>query len=196
MRIGYIHTIFPDSPIIHIVRDGRDVVCSLRDIWRSTADYSYIIKTRSFPIREIPFFLKRQLKWRLEKVLTGKNHVKWWGPRFDDMEELVKTLTLVEICSIQWKRCTEAADAGLSMLKPECFIQVKYEDVVTKPAETMEMIYDFLQLDITDHLRSRISKYVTATSVGRWQRALSLNDIELIMPNIHGTLLKLGYVTQ
>jgi len=26
MRIAYIHAIFPNSPIIHIVRDGRDAV--------------------------------------------------------------------------------------------------------------------------------------------------------------------------
>lgn len=196
MRIAYIHAIFPNSPIIHIVRDGRDVVCSLREIWQSTVDYSYIIKTRSFPIREIPFFVKRQLKWKLEKVLTGKKHVKWWGPKFDDMEELINSLTLIEICSIQWKRCTEAAYKGLAMLKPECSIQVKYEDVVMKPAETMEMIYDFLKLQITDHLRNRISEYVNAASVGRWQRALSLDDVELIMPNIYRTLLDLGYVKQ
>lgn len=110
------------------------------------------------------------------------------------MEELINSHSLVEICSIQWKRCTEAAYRDLALLKPECSIRVKYEDVVMKPVETMEMIYDFLKLQITDHLRSSISEYVNAASVGRWQRALSLDDVDLIMPSIHKTLLELGYI--
>src|SRR5204862_4656085 len=39
LRVPYIHRIFPEAKIIHIIRDGRDVICSLRpgigeDEWR------------------------------------------------------------------------------------------------------------------------------------------------------------------
>jgi len=193
LRLEFVQAIFPNSPIIHIVRDGRDAVCSSMKRWKKPADLKYILSNRAFPLEELPYFIKRQLKWKLEKVLTGKKHVKWWGPKFDDTEQLLRDYSLMEICGIQWKRCTEATLASLERLDPSSFVQVRYEEVVLEPVETMEHILKFLGLSVGDNVRMKIRGYVNPKSIGRWRKDLSPRVLELLMPHLRDTLVKLGY---
>lgn len=193
LRISYLRNIFSESPIVHIVRDGRDASCSIRDRWRSPADVKYIFRNRAFPLEELPYFLKRQLKWYVQKVLTGENHVRWWGPKFDDMEELVRKYSLLEVCGIQWKRCTEAVLAGLDKLDPESYIQVKYEDLVLKSINSMERICEFLELRIDVNLRIRFKEYVQSSSIGRWHKDLTPEELDLLTPLLEKTLVQLSY---
>jgi len=194
LRIEFVRKIFPDSPIIHIMRDGRDATCSIQDRWKKPADIKYIIKNRAFPVREFPFFMKRQSKWYLEKILNRKKHVKWWGPKFDDIDTLADKLSLIEICSLQWRRCTEAALSSLEKLDHDSYIQIKYEDIICNPIKIMEEICEFLNLPIYSSLRAGFKQYIQSSSLGRWKNDLSQKELELIMPHIHDTLIKLSYV--
>jgi len=194
LRLNFVRELFPSSPIIHIVRDGRDASCSIRERWRSPLDIRYIFKNRIFPVEELPYFLKRQLKRYFEKMISGRKHVRSWGPTFDDMEELLNTYSLIEVCGIQWRRCTEAALAGLEKLEPGTFMQVKYEDAVSDPVNIMEQIRKFLNLPVSDHFLARCSDYVNSSSVGSWRNHLMSDESALLMKHIQGTLLRLGYL--
>jgi len=193
LRIEFVRAVFPGSPIIHIVRDGRDTAVSSMKRWKKPADFEYIIKNRAFPLKELPWFLKRQVKWKLEKIVSGKRHVRWWGPKFDDMEELRSKYSLIEICGIQWSRCVESALAGLRKMANDYYIQVRYEDLVYDTVETMEGVFEFLGLAVSKELRDDCRKYVKSSSVGRWKRDLSLHEYKLIMKQISKTMSKLGY---
>ena len=196
LRLEFVRELFPSSPIIHIVRDGRDASCSIRERWRSPLDIRYIFKNKTFPVEELPYFMKRQLKRYFEKLLRGREHVRTWGPMFDDMEDLLNTYSMLEVCGIQWKRCTESALAGLEKLEPGTFIQVKYEDVVSDPVKIMEQIRKFLNLTVSDHFLVRCSDYVNSSSVGSWRNHLTSDESGLLMKHIQDTLLRLGYLIE
>lgn len=196
LRVEYVNAIFPDSPIIHIVRDGRDAACSARARWRSPADFKYIFKYKAFPIKEVPYFVVRQLKFYLDKVLNRRNHVKWWGPRFEDSEELFEKYSLIELCGIQWKRCVEAVLKSSSELKLERFIQVKYEDVISDPVKEFNKIFHFLALSSNEQLDNKIKQYTKPGSIGRWKKELSQDEIEPLMGQIKKSLELLGYINE
>ncbi len=46
--IGFIHSLFPDCQIIHIIRDGRDVVMSARQRWGYKSAINLIYKWRDY----------------------------------------------------------------------------------------------------------------------------------------------------
>jgi hypothetical protein len=194
LRVDFVRKIFPDSPIIHIVREGKDASCSIRERWKKPADFKYIIKNRAFPIKEAPFFVQRQIKYCFEKLMRGGKHVKWWGPEFDDYKELIAKFSLIEICGIQWKRCTEAAIEGLEKFKPDTFTIVRYEDLVSDPVRTMEGLFGFLDLDVNDKLKKEVQKYVQPSSVGRWRNELTDAEYDILMDQIRGTLERLEYI--
>lgn len=193
LRVKYIRRLFPQSPIIHIVRDGRDAVCSAIKRWEKPADYQYILRNRAFPIVEIPFFLKRQLKWKIEKMTNGTEHVKWWGPQFDDKDKLVDKYSLIELCGIQWSRCVEAALSGLQSQDEKSYLTVRYENIVTQPIEAMRQVFHFLRLNISSKMREKTGKYVSISSLERWKQDLSKEDLNNLYHQIGSTLVKLGY---
>jgi len=194
LRIEFVRGIFPESPVIHIVRDGRDAACSIRKRWKSPLDLKYIWENKAFPLNEIPFFLERQLVFLWQRMVSREGRVKWWGPKFDDSEELVSRHSLIEICGIQWKRCTEAALAGLEKLEPGTFMQVKYEDVVSDPVNIMAQVRKFLDLPVSDHFLVKCSDYVNSSSVGRWRNQLTSDESALLMRHIQDTLIRLDYL--
>lgn len=193
LRIAYVREIFPESPFVHIVRDGRDGACSIRERWKNPADVKYILKNRAFPLGELPHYLKRQFKWRFEKLVTRKEHVKWWGPRFSDMEALAAQYSLIELCGIQWARCVESALEGMKKLNDRLWMQVKYEDLVNNPVVIMERLCEFLGLSMDDHLKNRFRAYVGSSRVGRWKTDLSQSEYDLLLRHIENTLRKLKY---
>ncbi|MBW1741111.1 MAG: sulfotransferase [Deltaproteobacteria bacterium] len=194
LRIEFVRSIFPDSPIIHIVRDGRDAACSIQNRWKSPGDWKYILKNRAFPIDELPFFIQRQLKWYSEKVFQRKKHVSWWGPKFNDSAELVAKYSLIEVCGIQWMRCVRAALEGLAKIRQDSVIQVRYEDVISKPISELSKILHFLGLSCNVEMERKITQYVKAKSVGRWKSDLTKKELELLLPHIDECLRMLGYL--
>ncbi len=198
LRVGFVHEIFPSSPIIHIIRDGRDALCSARIRWQNTLDIKYILenkilKNRDFPIKELPFFIQRELKWKLQKLISRKKHVKWWGPKFDDIEILSKNYTLTELCGIQWSRCVESTLQGLEGLDQKLCHTVKYEDLVIKPEECMKEICEFLSLPFNKALGDEFSQYTNSSSIGRWKKDLTSEELTLLDRHIGNTLAKTGY---
>jgi hypothetical protein len=194
LRIEFVRRIFPEGPVIHIVRDGRDAACSIRKRWKSPLDLKYILENKAFPLNEIPFFVQRQVVFLWQRMVGLEGRVKWWGPKFDDSEELVNRHSLIEICGIQWKRCTEAAIAGLEKLEPGTFMQVKYEDVVSDPVKIMDQIRKFLDLPVSDNFLGKCSDYVNSSSVGSWRIHLTSDELALLMRHIQDTLARLDYL--
>jgi hypothetical protein len=194
LRVEFVKEIFPNSPIIHIIRDGRDAVYSAMERWRRPADYKYIIKNRAFPIEELPYFFMRQVKWQLEKIFQHKKHVGWWGPKFHDSEMLVQKFSLIEVCGIQWSRCVESFLSGVKM-DARNIKEVRYEDILANPVYKINEIYRFLNLDLSAEVDRKIAEYVQTNQIS-WKEVVSDQELALLMPHIQRTLVKLKYINE
>lgn len=164
LRLGYIFKHFPHSSFIHMIRDGRDVACSLKNFPKSKVLNGEIIQVNSNnPIDEC---IQR---W-VHDVKEGR---QWAGdPRY--LEVKYEDLVLK----------TEE-----TMKKVLAFLGEPYDDVVLRYYEmegSTRDPYKFPQnLEATQPLYTR--------SIGRWKQEFTDTD-KALFKRIGGNLLiELGY---
>ena len=157
---------FPNSRFIHIIRDGRDVACSLRH----------------FP---------------KHKVVEG---------------EFIKldTNNPIDQCISTWVKNVRI---GIKWRGDPRYLEIKYEDLVSEPRQTMETVLDFLCEPWDDTVLNyylvdsstrdinkmpqniRARKPIDKSALGRWKRDLSPSERELFKELAGDLLIELGYET-
>jgi protein-tyrosine sulfotransferase len=163
--IPFIFEHFPNARFLHMIRDGRDTICSLR----------------THPSRVV-------VDGRLTKVDT-------WNP-------------------IEWgiRRWVHDVEAGLRFRDDPRYMEVRYEDLILKPRETLVQVCEFIQEPFVDSLvefykvqdRSRDSRHFApsvgatvplyAESIGRWRRELNARDVATTKRIAGSLLIQLQYV--
>jgi len=195
LRIPFVRTIFPQAPILHIVRDGRDSACSIRDRHREPLELDYLLKHRVFPpLREAPHFLSYYLRYQLGKKLKRRTYVKTWGPQFEDMAELHKRYSTIEVCGIQWNRSVMGLHRFFYLLEEGPFLQIRYEDLVCHPTDTLTRVLGFLGLGCGSDVLEKMLDDVSKGQSGRWNSDLSQEDMDLLLPHILEGLTAFGYL--
>ena len=116
--------------------------------------------------------------------------------------------TILEAAN-RWINSIESAQSFGSKIK-ENYIEIRYEELVTKPEEVIKDTCDFLDIDydskMLDHTKqvkklgdtdkehhSNLSKPISSDSVGKWRNNLSESDQESITKLLHKHLERLGY---
>lgn len=157
LHLDRVFRFFPNARVIHIVRDGRDVACSLRTHPR--------------------------YRWRNgEQVKTGI--VNPW-----------------DTCVAKWVRHTKLGLARRN--DPRCQM-VRYEDLITRPQETAEALFDWLGLPMeartleefqTDRFANHplLSGPISQQAHGRWRADLPVEARDLFRGKAGDLLIELGY---
>lgn len=164
-KIHYLNSIFQNPYYIHIIRDPRAVISSLLKV--------------SF--------------WR-EK---GGLEKPWWQNGFPDtyiQEWLDNDKSPVALAALQWKWVVELTWQEKALVENERYIEIRYEDFVTNPHESLRRI--FKQVNLED---SRVAhKYLD--SVGKvtdmnfkYKDSLSKVDITMIEKLTFDVAKKAGY---
>lgn len=136
LRLEFVDRVFPDSKIIHIIRNGIDSSLSIRSLWHSAAHGIQgtrpgVLRERlkELRLRQVPRFaveaMRRFAPWPLSK-LVGPNV---WGPRIPGIREMMKELELIEVCALQWRSCVEAACHAGTNLPSDRYMEIKLEDL-------------------------------------------------------------------
>ena len=194
LRVDFVHTIFPKAHIIHLVRDGRAVAESARRCWKARPQIRYLLeKACHVPIRDIPYYGSRYLRYQLGRLNMGDAKQSSWGPRFAQLDELVKEKTLIEVCGIQWKVCVQAAESAMKDLPPDQTITLRYEDIIDSSLSTIGRLFEKINLAFTPECQAYVMRTVTAENVNKWQHDLSEQDMRMLMPHIENELLQHGY---
>ena len=96
--------------------------------------------------------------------------------------------------AIQWKNNVIAGRKAGSNLKPDAYMEIRYEQLLENPARIMGTVFQFLGESIPDQLgtlnplpesvinpwRDASRTEVVKTRAGAWREELSLSDIQLI----------------
>lgn len=139
-HIKTIAKIFPSSQFIHLIRDGRDVACSYKEIASRSIESEY-------------------------------------APRLPDQ---------IEAIAHQWQNNIESAIASFSDLGWNNVLEVRFEDLVTRPEDTLHVICEFLDeefdVDMLEyHTRNR-QLQLEPTDFLRWKE----KTIEKPLPQVVG----------
>jgi len=137
VRIPFIKKLFPHARFVHVIRDGRDVACSLGrgnegSMWMHT----------------------KPTGWNnLQKKIVGPERGAWiWNTIINTVKEDVKKLP------------------------SENFYEIRYEDLVTNPEKTMQMLFNILGLPFEEPQKQLCQKvsnqqkkeYLTNTYSDDW----------------------------
>lgn len=206
-RVSAIDTVFPAARYIHLIRDGRDVAVSIRRESRQRRD---LVDSRSARrmarlafqmLRRQPFWRNRlqALAFELRRRLRAGhfnvlNKAKWggiagWGPRFPGWREIREQVEPLAFHGLQWRYSVEAVQQGLSLIPAERRMTVYYEELVSDPEAVLARVQAFLGVERVPGLGNAL----TAGSVGRWHRELTVTEVSLLDGAIGDTLAALGY---
>lgn len=193
LRVEFVDTIIPEAKYILLVRDGRDVVASAMKRWTAALEPMYLMKKMRFvPPDDLVYYAARYLGHRVHRLFSPERRLKSWGPRTRDLETLLRSHPLDEVCGIQWARSVEAAERDFASRSEKVFC-LRYEDFVASPAQPLERLLQFLGIETSTVEREQVLQGVFTGSAGGWQRHLTSEQIERLEHLLAPTLERLGY---
>jgi LPS sulfotransferase NodH len=209
-NIRIIHNIFPEAKWIHILRDGRDVTLSIMKEWDKRALIAHKRDFRGL-LQVAVTMLQRQRYWRYRFMalhyelrsnmsfnpLKYLNKSKWdgkagWGPRFIGWNEYLHTHSPLEFHAMQWVTSVEAVQDSWHILPEEDKVEIRYEDLLLFPEETLTKILDILEVDMPFNYLDRIPR-LKSDNFHRWQKEFTPEQLRKIKPILSPLLKDLGY---
>jgi hypothetical protein len=161
--VGAAATAYPRATFLHIVRDGRDVVCSLLE----------------------QGWLRDERGGRDDAGLTYGGHPRSWVEP-ERREEFARASEAAR-AAWAWRRYVTAARGAPA----DQTVELRYEQVAADPAGAAEQIAARLEAEPAP-LAEALSA-VHARSVGRWQRDLTAEQVADVEREAGALLRELGY---
>jgi len=155
---------YPRATVLHIVRDARDVVCSLLE----------------------QGWLRDERGGRDDAGLRYGGHVRPWVEP-ERREEFARSSEAAR-AAWAWRRYVTAAREA-----PEQTLELRYEELAADPAATAERIAERLEVADAAPLASALAA-VHARSIGRWRRDLSAEQVQDVEREAGALLRELGYL--
>ena len=209
-NVKLIHEIFPNAKWIHVIRDGRDVILSIKKEWDKRNqrikknNFAELIQTFNSRIRAQPFLRYKLMSVFFEMVsarslnpLKYLNQSRWkgkagWGPRFKGWEEFLKTSSVLEFNAMQWVECIKAVKNVWGSLPEKNRLEIRYEDLIHSPKEVLNTILAFLSVSHNPDFFNIIPK-LKRSNFNKWEKEFNYNQLKTIGPIIGNELINLGY---
>lgn len=194
LRVGFVNRVLPDAKYIFIVRDGIDAVGSALRRWKASLDLPYILrKARYVPPVDLPYYASRYLLSHLYRLTSTESRLSSWGPKMDNLDELLSKYSLAEVCAFQWKACVENAERDFSTIPSGNILRVKYEEFVTNPVVEFARLASFINKHVPDSVNEYLIKNVRSNSVGKGREALGEGTTQKLTHLLDDTLKRYGY---
>ncbi|MGB3681465.1 MAG: sulfotransferase domain-containing protein [Rubrobacteraceae bacterium] len=128
--IEHINTIIPEAKVVHIIRDGRDVaVSAMHHLWNHAVDVGGHLNIE-------PEELAKRDAYRRdpEAFVAGGESI------FDEAR-------LRTGFAKSWKSMTASAVVSGPALLGENYVEVRYEDLLERPVEKIQSLFEFLGVE-------------------------------------------------
>lgn len=209
LRPAVVRAAYPESKILHLIRDGRDVVVSamrkyagdIRKISHGSEDSSSRL---SRLLRVFQYKLGQGVPWPASLSSTG-HYVKsvgsllgignyLWGPKFPGWRYCMKHLRPHEVAAIQWKWSVDCMLNFIANEREETVFTVRYEDFIDEPDAVLSRISEFLNVEPEANSRRIPDTVILNTAVGQWRTEMSEEVLSDVSGLIKQELILLGYM--
>jgi hypothetical protein len=164
-RTGLIRAVFPEARFVHVVRDGRAVANSLV-----------------------------QMAWW--QGFRGPDH--WdWGPLTESDRRAWEATgrSFAVLAGLEWKLLMEAFEAAKAQVRPDHWLDVRYEDLLAEPREETARILRFMQLDRSSGFERRFARHrFSDLRADAFRKELTSADLDALERALGPWLERLGYL--
>jgi hypothetical protein len=214
IRLPFVLEVFPDARLVHVIRDGRQVVASAirkahGDVRKVTRSAGGVKRRRGnvrnagmlsrvlldkwqtgFPRSDLPHYLRKI--WDTSAGILGMKRVFAWGPEFPGMRQMVNTHPIVDIYARQWQICVDGVRNVLASRPGLPVYEVRFERLVGDVDGVTREIFDFAGLPQPDTLPKMASNTFDG-SIDLFERDLDAAAKRMVYDRIGRTLQDLGY---
>jgi hypothetical protein len=184
LRIPYVREIFPEARFLYIVRNPLSFVSSVELKWQRPAGRRQIMKrVRSTPVSQLHRYLGRFLSQQWNNRILGKKYLSIWGPRYEGIQDDLKTKDLLSVIARQWARASAKAEHDLAQFEEGEVLRLRYEDLVERPEAELERICAHCGLEMTPGMRQAVRDMVRADRQHKWQR-FERGDLARLIPEL------------
>jgi len=195
LRVTFVDAVVPSAKYIFIYRDGIDATGSAKERWTAKLDIPYLLeKVRFVPKADLPYYAVRYFWARIYRLISSEKRLAFWGPKLDNMQEILQKHSLNEVCALQWQRCVDKADEALSAMPEGKVIRVCYEDFVQQPGKELGRILKFLGNDVPEADIAEAVKDVSPRSLGKGRKALGESEVANLEKLVGDSLKRYGYL--
>ena len=153
-----LHAVYPDAKLIYIVRDGRDVLISER--FRNLVEESK--------------FLKPEDKRIIEDLRKDQ-------AQFTNGTRSIFTENVIRRVAAGWVKNLQETDDEGRRLFGERYYSLRYEDLLVRPFEEMQRLWEFLSVQVDPSLEKDIFEEMSTNPDEEWQTKRN-EDIASFLP--------------
>jgi hypothetical protein len=136
LRLAFINRVFPDCLIIHIIRNGLESSLAIKSFWEKSArGFTGLApgrvrqRFREVSLQRIPYYLQELLRRGSPKWLTSVVGRNIWGPRIPGIQQLLKDMSLEEVCALQWRMTVELACLEGRRMPSDRYMEIRIEQM-------------------------------------------------------------------
>lgn len=189
LRVPFVQQVYPEARVIHLVRDGRDVVPSAYRRWHAAVSWKYRFRKAAFlPTKTVLRQGLRAVKLRLFSRFGGAR----WGPHYPGMGSDVQTGDLRRVCVNQWRACVTRTLDALEHVPRERVLSLRYEALVSDPA-CVDRLAAFLRLPSADALHAHYTTTVRRDTIGDGRERFAAMPWRPYRDSLRPVLQRLGY---
>lgn len=193
LKIPYVRAIFPEATYLFIVRNPFSFISSVELKWQRTLTATGIRRRlQSTPVTQLHYYAGRLIRQYFDKRVLGRKYQVLWGPRYQGMEQDLKTQDLLTVIARQWSVCSRKAERDLTLFEPGRVLRLKYEDFVLDPISDLERICTHCGLALTDSIVQAANEWVKSDRREKWRR-FDPRDLARILPEISDEMARHGY---
>lgn len=215
MRLPFVLEVFPNAKLVHVIRDGRQVVASARR--KAKGDVDKVSRRREgpspvggsvknarmlgkvlrnkwrqgFPLRDLP--LHGRKIWNMGLGMLGAKETFAWGPEFPGMRQMIRSHPLVDVCALQWQICIDGVRNVLASRPGLPVFEVRFERLVADPEKVAGEILAFAGVPPCHDLRPMPPSSFDA-SIDLFELELDAAEKRVVYDRIGATLVELGYL--
>ena len=155
------HAVYPDAKLVYIVRDGRDVLISER--FRNLVEESR--------------FLKQEDRRIIEELRRDQ-------AQFTDGRRSLFTEPVIRRVASGWVKNLEEIEEEAQRLFPGKYFSLRYEDLLQRPFEEMQKVWNFLGVQTDPSIQDDILREIASNPDEEWQSQRN-EDIASFLPKGH-----------
>jgi omega-hydroxy-beta-dihydromenaquinone-9 sulfotransferase len=168
---------------------------------------SAIVLKRTANNRRIPCLdsafpeAKYVILWRDGRAVTASllnvhwwmDHRVWWADARTPREMQLDRAGMVALAARNWVEEVHAIEQGVERIESKRVMHVRYEEMLSRPAETLQSILQFCGLRCDPSYSSQISKLKIRPDSGKWRRSFTADEMGTVEAITAHCMTRIGY---